>query len=214
MKCIHGICILGLNHLSDELQVTMLSRLPLWYPSNEFRSSSSWWYSVLADHISIQWLNSLLMCDYKLDGLTCMWSMLHFHLVLWFCNVHLSCSIFSKLINSSIPNTVDERAINKGKLSIYTIHENQTLALNSASSIGCNIVNIGPENLVEGKSHQVCSGKWSGWGDHVMSCGLVLDSISPIFVVWQLCTLPIIIVIKGLVKYAYPSWQSYALLVT
>ena len=67
---------------------------------------------------------------------------------------------YSKLINSSIPNTVDERAINKGKLSIYTIHENQTLALNSASSIGCNIVNIGPEDLVEGKPHLVLGLLW------------------------------------------------------
>ena len=75
-------------------------------------------------------------------------------------NVYLQCSIFSKLINSSIPNTVDERAINKGKLSIYTIHENQTLALNSASSIGCNIVNIGPEDLVEGKPHLVLGLLW------------------------------------------------------
>ena len=68
--------------------------------------------------------------------------------------------LYSKLINSSIPNTVDERAINKGKLSIYTIHENQTLALNSASSIGCNIVNIGPEDLVEGKPHLVLGLLW------------------------------------------------------
>lgn len=67
---------------------------------------------------------------------------------------------YSKLINTSIPNTVDERAINKGKLSIYTIHENQTLALNSASSIGCNIVNIGPEDLVEGKPHLVLGLLW------------------------------------------------------
>lgn len=72
---------------------------------------------------------------------------------LWMC-------FYSKLINSSIPNTVDERAINKGKLSIYTIHENQTLALNSASSIGCNIVNIGPEDLVEGKPHLVLGLLW------------------------------------------------------
>ncbi|XP_065901853.1 fimbrin-like [Dysidea avara] len=68
--------------------------------------------------------------------------------------------VLCKLINSSIPNTVDERAINKGKLSIYTIHENQTLALNSASSIGCNIVNIGPEDLVEGKPHLVLGLLW------------------------------------------------------
>lgn len=34
MQCIHGICVTGLNHLSDELQVTVLPRLQLLYPSN------------------------------------------------------------------------------------------------------------------------------------------------------------------------------------
>ena len=68
--------------------------------------------------------------------------------------------ILCKLINTSIPNTVDERAINKGKLSIYKIHENQTLALNSASAIGCNIVNIGAEDLAEGKPHLVLGLMW------------------------------------------------------
>ena len=40
---------------------------------------------------------------------------------------------------------------------MYTIHENQTLALNSASAIGCNIVNIGPEDLTKGTPH-LCLG--------------------------------------------------------
>ena len=65
----------------------------------------------------------------------------------------------SKLINSSIPGTIDERAINR-KLNTYTIHENQTLALNSASAIGCNIINIGAEDLVEGKPHLVLGLLW------------------------------------------------------
>ena len=69
----------------------------------------------------------------------------------------LSCS---KLINTSIPNTVDERAINKKKLNVYQKHENQTLALNSASAIGCNIVNIGAEDLMEGRQHLVLGLLW------------------------------------------------------
>ena len=68
--------------------------------------------------------------------------------------------ILCKLINTSIPGTIDERVINKGKLNVYKIHENQTLALNSASAIGCNIINIGAEDLVEGKPHLVLGLLW------------------------------------------------------
>jgi hypothetical protein len=68
--------------------------------------------------------------------------------------------ILCKLINSSVPNTVDERTINKGKLNTFTIHENQTLAINSASSIGCSVVNIGPQDLIEGRPHLVLGLLW------------------------------------------------------
>jgi len=67
----------------------------------------------------------------------------------------------SKLVNLSQPGTIDENTINKGaKLSIYQIHENLTLALNSAQAIGCNIVNIGPEDLHAGKPHLVLGLLW------------------------------------------------------
>lgn len=65
-----------------------------------------------------------------------------------------------KLINWAVPGTVDERAINKKKLNVYNIHENQTLVLNSAMAIGCNIVNIGAEDLIEGKPHLVLGLLW------------------------------------------------------
>jgi len=64
------------------------------------------------------------------------------------------------MINISQPGTIDERTINKGKLNIYQIHENLTLAVNSARSIGCNIVNIGPEDLQAGKPHLVLGLLW------------------------------------------------------
>ena len=58
-------------------------------------------------------------------------------------------------------DTVDERALNlpndAGKLSIFKIQENQTLALNSCVAIGCNVVNIGAQDLIEGKAH-LCLG--------------------------------------------------------
>ena len=69
--------------------------------------------------------------------------------------------MYSKLINLSAPDTVDERAINiKPELNIYLKQENQILALNSASAIGCYIVNIGPEDLTKGTPHLVLGLIW------------------------------------------------------
>jgi len=64
------------------------------------------------------------------------------------------------MVNRSQPGTIDERALNRGKLNIYQIHENLTLALNSAQAIGCNIVNIGPEDLQTGRPHLVLGLLW------------------------------------------------------
>jgi len=67
----------------------------------------------------------------------------------------------SMLVNLSQPNTIDERAINRGaKLSIYQIHENLTLALNSAQAIGCNIIYIGADDLHAGKPHLLTGLLW------------------------------------------------------
>ena len=66
----------------------------------------------------------------------------------------------SKLINASVSSTIDERAINKGKLNTFTIHENQTLALNSASAIGCNIINIGPQDIMDARPHLILGLLW------------------------------------------------------
>eukprot|EP01137_Pigoraptor_chileana_P015365 Opistho-2@71190 len=68
--------------------------------------------------------------------------------------------LMCKLINSAVSDTVDERAINKKKLNTYTIHENQTLSLNSAKAIGCSVVNIGAQDLIDGKSHLVLGLIW------------------------------------------------------
>uniref|UniRef100_A0AAY5KYX3 Plastin-2 n=1 Tax=Esox lucius TaxID=8010 RepID=A0AAY5KYX3_ESOLU len=59
--------------------------------------------------------------------------------------------VLCKMINQSVPDTIDERTINKKKLTPFTIQENLNLALNSASAIGCHVVNIGAEDLKEGR---------------------------------------------------------------
>ena len=66
----------------------------------------------------------------------------------------------SKLINTAIPGTIDERAINRGKLNQFTIVENQNLALNSAAAIGCSIQNIGAKDLMAGTHHLILGLVW------------------------------------------------------
>lgn len=85
-------------------------------------------------------------------------------------------------------DTVDERALNlpndSGKLSIFKIQENQTLALNSCVAIGCNVVNIGAQDLIDGKPHlclgllwQVCV--WVSYGRLMMKViGIVVSDMT------------------------------------
>lgn len=62
------------------------------------------------------------------------------------------------MINHSCPDTIDERAINTRNLTVYTKHENLTLALNSAQAIGCNVVNIDAHDLAKGKDNWILEG--------------------------------------------------------
>ncbi|KAI7693979.1 hypothetical protein SSS_05477 [Sarcoptes scabiei] len=68
--------------------------------------------------------------------------------------------LLCKIINHSCPDTIDERAINKKNLTVYTKHENLTLALNSAQAIGCNIINIDAHDLAKGRPHLVLGLLW------------------------------------------------------
>ncbi|GAB2279838.1 fimbrin, variant 3 [Dionaea muscipula] len=64
--------------------------------------------------------------------------------------------LLCKLINVAVPGTIDERAINtKKQLNPWERNENHTLCLNSAKAIGCTVVNIGTQDLVEGRPHLV-----------------------------------------------------------
>merc|ERR1719300_2061121 len=69
--------------------------------------------------------------------------------------------LLSKIINHSCPDTIDERAVNKKPgASVYAKVENLTLALNSAQSIGCNVVNIDAHDLIKGEQHLVLGLLW------------------------------------------------------
>nr|XP_048336523.1 fimbrin-1-like isoform X1 [Ziziphus jujuba var. spinosa]XP_048336534.1 fimbrin-1-like isoform X1 [Ziziphus jujuba var. spinosa]XP_048336544.1 fimbrin-1-like isoform X1 [Ziziphus jujuba var. spinosa] len=62
--------------------------------------------------------------------------------------------LLCKLINIAVPGTIDERAINtKRVINPWERNENHTLCLNSAKAIGCTVVNIGTQDLVEGRPH-------------------------------------------------------------
>lgn len=62
--------------------------------------------------------------------------------------------LLCKLINVAVPGTIDERAINtKKEMNPWERNENHTLCLNSAKAIGCTVVNIGTQDLIEGRPH-------------------------------------------------------------
>jgi plastin-1 len=69
--------------------------------------------------------------------------------------------LLCKLMNKAVPDTVDERAMNSGKgMNIYQMNENQNLVINAAKAIGCKVVNIHNEDLIEGKEHLVLGLVW------------------------------------------------------
>ncbi|KAL3509973.1 hypothetical protein ACH5RR_029374, partial [Cinchona calisaya] len=64
--------------------------------------------------------------------------------------------LLCKLINVAVPGTIDERAINTKQIqNPWERNENHTLCLNSAKAIGCTVVNIGTQDLVEARPHLV-----------------------------------------------------------
>lgn len=67
----------------------------------------------------------------------------------------------STLINSAFPGQINEKQIitkpNKSKFEININHE---LAIQAAKEIGCSVVNIGAEDLSEGKQHLILGLLW------------------------------------------------------
>ncbi|KAG9051327.1 hypothetical protein FS837_009594 [Tulasnella sp. UAMH 9824] len=62
--------------------------------------------------------------------------------------------ILSKLINDSVPDTIDTRVLNVPKskpLNAFQITENNNIVIMSAKAIGCSVVNIGPQDIADGK---------------------------------------------------------------
>lgn len=69
--------------------------------------------------------------------------------------------LLCKLINASVADTIDERVLNKGaKLNAFQKSENNNLVVNSAKAIGCSVVNIGAQDIAEGRAHLVLGLVW------------------------------------------------------
>jgi plastin-1 len=69
--------------------------------------------------------------------------------------------LLCKLINKAQPDTVDERALNsKPNMNVFQKNENLNLMVNSAKAIGCKVVNIGNNDMIEGTPHLVLGLVW------------------------------------------------------
>eukprot|EP01139_Manchomonas_bermudensis_P010432 Amastigsp_a340456_90.p1 type:complete len:632 gc:universal Amastigsp_a340456_90:2001-106(-) len=68
--------------------------------------------------------------------------------------------LLCKLINDAVPDTIHPKAINVRALNAFKIVENQNLVINSAKAIGCNVVNLGQDDLTEGKHTQILGLIW------------------------------------------------------
>lgn len=72
--------------------------------------------------------------------------------------------LLCKLINDSVPETIDVRVLNfptaKRPLNNFQITENNNIVITSAKAIGCSVVNIGSSDLAEGREHLILGLIW------------------------------------------------------
>ena len=72
--------------------------------------------------------------------------------------------ILCKLINDSVPDTIDMRVVNKPTarkaLNAFQITENNNIVITSAKAIGCSVVHIGSNDIAEGRAHLILGLVW------------------------------------------------------
>ncbi|KAG2359665.1 calponin homology domain-containing protein [Suillus spraguei] len=72
--------------------------------------------------------------------------------------------ILCKLINDSVPDTIDTRVLNKPNarkpLNAFQMTENNNIVIASAKGIGCSVVNIGSSDIAEGREHLILGLIW------------------------------------------------------
>ena len=77
---------------------------------------------------------------------------------------HSTARTRSKLVNAAMPGTIDERVISDkadvGDKGRFAVSENIQLALSSARGIGCRLVNIGVDDVIEGRPNLMLGLLW------------------------------------------------------
>ncbi|KAK4548912.1 Fimbrin, actin-bundling protein [Oleoguttula mirabilis] len=73
--------------------------------------------------------------------------------------------VLAKLINDSVPDTIDERVLNRPgkkikKLNAFHMTENNNMVIESAKGIGCSVVNIGSGDMIEVREHLILGLIW------------------------------------------------------
>lgn len=73
--------------------------------------------------------------------------------------------VLSKLINDSVPDTIDTRVLNltspkKKILNNFQMSENANIVINSAKAIGCVVINVHTEDIIDGKEHLILGLIW------------------------------------------------------
>ncbi|KAH9941264.1 fimbrin [Epithele typhae] len=72
--------------------------------------------------------------------------------------------VLCKLINDSVPDTIDSRVLNKPTarkpLNAFQMTENNNIVITSAKAIGCSVVNIGSADIAEGREHLILGLIW------------------------------------------------------
>ncbi|PWN44966.1 hypothetical protein IE81DRAFT_320555 [Ceraceosorus guamensis] len=72
--------------------------------------------------------------------------------------------ILCKLINDAVPETIDERVLNTGKAgkgpNAFQMTENNNIVITSAKAIGCSVVNVGAQDIIDGREHLIMGLIW------------------------------------------------------
>ncbi|KAF7724452.1 fimbrin [Apophysomyces ossiformis] len=69
--------------------------------------------------------------------------------------------VLCKLINDAVPDTIDERVLNVSKkMNNFQMVENNNIVINSAKAIGCSVVNIGSQDIIEAREHLILGLIW------------------------------------------------------
>ncbi|KAF2772645.1 fimbrin [Teratosphaeria nubilosa] len=73
--------------------------------------------------------------------------------------------VLAKLINDSVPDTIDERVLNRAgkkikQLNAFHMTENNNIVIESAKGIGCSVVNIGAGDIIEVREHLILGLIW------------------------------------------------------